>query len=368
VRRRPQPNPLRGILRALGAAVGLIVIMLVAILVASSLTAPSVHAPAPTPPATPRALSTPTPAKTRTTKPVPTPTKKKGALDKPRSQKGPRGGLADSSDRKLVDRALLHIKGRHQNSTSLPGVTPIAFFKRTGGAYSANPLFVASSPSAQPRRVGFGDAFVNPVWSPGRRFLAYVRVSETSSFPGAHWSLIQLDIRSGHEEVAARDDALSLTPLGWSLGRLIYMVANSTDTSIYASIAGHAEFLGIMIAQPLVSASLSPDGRHIAFATPTSCAYCTVNEYELNEGSVWTGPTGMPNETTLTWTADGSALVALVGDHLRVLSEDDHASHEFAVPRGLPSRWEHPMQATISGDAIRLIDTVTGKSFQSDQG
>ena len=368
MRRRPQPNPLRGILRALGVAVVLIIVLLVVILVASSLTAPSVHAPAPTPPATTPPLSTATPAKARTTKPVPTPTKKKGALEMPGSQNGPPGGLADSAARKLADQAPVQQKGRHPSSRSWPGATPIAFFKRTGGAYSANPLFVASSPSARARRVGYGDAFVAPVWSPRKRFLAYVRVSETSSFPGARWSLIRLDVRSGHEQVAAVHDAMSLTPLGWSLGRLIYLVANSTDTSIYASTAGHTEFLGIMIAQPLVSASLSPDGTHIAFATPTSCAYCTVNIYELNEGSVWTGPTGMPNETTLAWTADGSAVVALIGDHLRVLAEDDHASRELAVPRGLPSRWEHPMQATISGNAVRLVDTVTGRSFQSDQG
>jgi hypothetical protein len=54
---------------------------------------------------------------------------------------------------------------------------------------------------------------------------------------------------------------MNLTPLGWSLGRLIYMVANSTDTSIYASAAGHAKFLGIMVAQPVVTASLSPAHR-----------------------------------------------------------------------------------------------------------
>jgi hypothetical protein len=291
---------------------------------------------------------------------------KKGALEEPGSQKDPSGRLADSADQTLIDRTLVKHQNRHLKATSRPGVTPIAFFERTGGAYSANPLFVASSPTAPARRFGYGDAFVAPVWSPQRRFLAYVRVSETTSFPGAHWSLIRLDVRSGHEEVVAQHNAMNLTPLGWSLGRLIYMVANSTDTSIYASAAGHAKFLGIMVAQPVVTASLSPDGRHIAFATPTSCAFCTVNDYELNEGSVWTGPTGMPNETTLSWTADGSALVTLMGNHLHVFLVDDDVSRDFAVPEGLPSRWEHPMAAMVSDDAVRLVDTVTRRVFQSD--
>jgi hypothetical protein len=74
----------------------------------------------------------------------------------------------------------------------------------------------------------------------------------------------------------------------------------------------------------------------------------------------------MPNETTLSWTADGSALVTLMGNHLHVFLVDDDVSRDFAVPEGLPSRWEHPMAAMVSDDAVRLVDTVTRRVFQSD--
>jgi hypothetical protein len=75
----------------------------------------------------------------------------------------------------------------------------------------------------------------------------------------------------------------------------------------------------------------------------------------------------MPNETTLAWTAEGGELVVRLGDRLRVFSEDGRASREFALPRGLPSRWVHPMQVTVSSGAIRLVDTVTGRVFQSEE-
>jgi hypothetical protein len=70
MRKRPQPNRWRGILRALGAALVLIVLVIGALLVASTLGAPKAHAPSvvstPGPIGTPGTVLVPTSASTRT--------------------------------------------------------------------------------------------------------------------------------------------------------------------------------------------------------------------------------------------------------------------------------------------------------------
>jgi hypothetical protein len=158
---------------------------------------------------------------------------------------------------------------------------------------------------------------------------------------------------------------MALTPLGWSEGRPLFLDADAAQTGIYSVGARQTRFIDTLMSQPIVTAELSPAGRFIAFGAPTSCGYCTLNVYDLERGYVWIGETGMPNETTIAWTADGSALVAIMNGHLAAISVITSQTRLFPLPPGLPGYWTDPMQAIVRPHAVTLVDTVTHRTYQS---
>ena len=149
------------------------------------------------------------------------------------------------------------------------------------------------------------------------------------------------------------------------MSRIIFLLADSTDTSIFTVSAGHPKLVGIMMPQPIVSANLSPGGRFIAFGAPTNCSSCSVYLYDLSKHALSSGPTGMPNDTTLAWTADGSTVVAILGNRLTALSAATLGATSFPIPSGLPRSWNEPMRAVLHGNMLTLIDLVTHRAFHS---
>jgi hypothetical protein len=365
LRRRPQPNPRRGILRAIGAVLVLVVLLVGAILVVSSITASSVHAPT-VPPTVGPITPLPSPSATaapRTTPIKPTPKKKLAS-----SRAGSRSGgkvLALYLDHGLIRAAAKHRLG------ALNGVTParhsplFAYFAGRQGVGTKQNLVIGRRGSALRRRIGYADPLVRPIWSGDARHLLYVRVAATHSFPGARWTLVRLDMRTGREVVVARRNAMALTPLGWSGGRLLYTVANTTDTSIFSVYRRHTEFLNVLMPQPLTTALLSSDGRFVALGAPTDCSWCTLDIYDLGSERVWSGPSGMPDESTLAWTGNGRDVVTIFGHRLAVVNVMTKHVRFSRLPRDLPSSWNHPMDASVSRQSIKLTDAVTGAKYIS---
>jgi Tol biopolymer transport system component len=338
-------------------AILLAIIVLAVILAVTSLTAPPAKAPAvpPTPgPATLRPAPT---ATVKTPGPRPTATHvKKTALGQ-----GPRDAAASMA---LFQRApgQRDIRGK-SSPTADPRSGRLAYFRSAGSAYAGSPLFLTNPEGRSDLLVGHGDALVRPVWSPDGRYLLYVRVQATRRFPGARWTLLEVDVQSRHTAVLAAYDALNLSPLGWQGDKALYLVANTTDSSVYAVSRGRPSLMGILMPQVLTTAFLSPDGTHIAFEAPANCVYCTLDTYDLSAQLPTIGPSGFSNESAVAWTRDGRELVAFLGGRLTVLDTDLHPVQSFRAPAGLPSVWSHLMRASVSPSDITLVDSVTGQRF-----
>lgn len=360
MRRRPQPNPRRGLLRAAAAILILTILLLAVILVVSSLTAPP--AKAPVVPPTPGPTSTP--ATRGTPGPAATPTHTKGLSLAPSGRRG-WSTLLSETGTDVFARAVSQASRPRSGDAPSPDGHSIAYFIQTGDAYARNLLFVARAGSTGTRVVGFGDPLVRPVWSPDGRYLVYVRVAPTGTFPGAAWSLILLDVRSGGSTVLVRQNAMNLTPLGWSHARLLYLVANTTDTSLYAVERGRVSFVSLLMPQPVITAELSPNGLFVALGAPTNCAYCTLEIYDLSALSMNVGPTGMPSETSFAWTSDSRLLVTQIGNGLDVVDRSGRVATHFRLPSSRFGLWSHPTVATVASHAVRLIDTVTHRIYQS---
>lgn len=370
MRSRPQPNPRRGILRAAIAVILLVALLVVVILAVSSLTAPTAKAPSPTvsvptPPPTPGPNATPhlNPTRTPTHGPAATPsaTKKKGLSVGPDMAGRP---LAETSPSRLYAPAVGAARQVPPNATLSNDGRLAAYFDGGGDAYSGKLDLVDTSSGAR-TSVGNADPYVRPVWSQDNRYLLYVRVVQTRAFPDAHWSLLRLDTRSHRVDVVARANAMTLIPLGWSGRRLLYLVGNSTDTSLFARTARRSEFVSIVMAQPLTTATLAPNGRYIALGAPTTCyALCTLDIFDVHRPATWIGPTGMPDEFTLAWTDDGETVVTILKGRLATIQADTHATHFYSIPASLPRSWRHPMRAAILSDGLRLTDTITGRTYQ----
>lgn len=118
MQRRPQPNRRRGILRALGAVIVLIVVIVAVLLVVASLTAPA--AKAPTPPVTP-GVTTPLPSAGTVVVPtrgaVTPSSKTPGVVRTPTS--GKKKGGAIGSGRAVSDRRLSRLTSSPRLETTL---------------------------------------------------------------------------------------------------------------------------------------------------------------------------------------------------------------------------------------------------------
>ena len=367
MRKRPQPSRLRGLLRALAAAVILILLLLAAILIASSLTAPSANAPtppntpAPTIDLTPQNLRTPV---TRRATPSHSPTKKAG-LGRPAGQHPEPRAVFEQSGQDIYARLGARHAGPRRSATAAPNGCWLAYFIQRGGIYDRNPLYVSRRGAFGALRLGYGDPLVRPAWSPDGRYLVYVRAEATKIFPGTRWLLVRLDLQTRRDQVVARVRALGLTPLGWRAGTMLYLVANPTDTAIGAQSIGTTRTLGVLIPQPIISASLSPDGQFIGFGAPTNCSGCTLDLYDATTGTLWNGPSGMPGESTLAWSGDSKAVVTILGQRLAVVPVDHSAPRLFRLPGDLPHSWIHPMRALLGPDSVRLVDTVTQRTYNA---
>jgi hypothetical protein len=158
---------------------------------------------------------------------------------------------------------------------------------------------------------------------------------------------------------------MNMTPLGWSHGKILFAVANTTDTSLYEFAKGHTSFVSILMPQVLTSLTLSPDGNTVAFEAPTNCTFCTVDLYDLLDLKVWVGPSGSSHEQNLAWSRDGRHLAAQVGRSIALIDARSHAVQTYPLPRRLPNRWGHSFRAELSGDTLRMVDRVTAGSYTS---
>lgn len=364
--RRPQTNRRRGLLRAAAAVIGLIILLIIIVTVVSSLTAPTVKAPTIPPTAGP--ISTPPTTGTPTTRagtPV-TPSSPKPAPSPTAKSKHKRVALGPIVLNDRTSHLDFHVFARQTGRMISPSVDrrsgAIAYFARAGSASDHVSLLLRRGGTVE--RIGYGDRFVRPVWSSGGRHLLYVHVAATSGIPGAVWTLMEWTRRDGSNRAVARVSALALTPLGWRLGSVVYLIAQPTTSTIYAERGGRSTRLGTVLAQPLVHMSLSPNGRYLAFGAPANCGPCTLDVYDLGARKVWIGPTGMADGAAVAWTP-GNLLVADMRGRLAVVNPGRQLVTYTSLPPHLPSRWPNIMRAEITPQQVSLVDSVTGRSYVS---
>lgn len=357
--RRPHPNPQRGIIRAAIAVVILVLLLLLAIIAVSSFSAQTVKAPSVQP--TPGPLPTPI----RTIKPGPTvgPTRKRAKYDIGWNQ-------VRVEENSVAERAPAHVlpilatRRATSNTHTPPRRWRTAFTINTvDPAHSV--LLVRSPHSARAMRVHNVDSLIQPVWDPsGDRFL-FVRVAATVTYPGERWSLNRFDLRSGRAVSLTSVVALNLTPLGWQGSRALYATASTTDTSVYAVQQGHVSFVSILMPQPLVTAIMSPDAHYVAFAAPTNCSYCTLDIFDLQSQSLWIGPSGLPDEHHLAWTADSRKLVTVLKRRVATVDVNSHEIRLFGGSAALEPAWADHPTAHVEATAVTVSDPVTGGHYRS---
>lgn len=359
VRRRPQPNRGRGLLRAAVVVVVLTALLLAGILIVASLTAPKAQAPIvpPTPGhGTPilRGSPQPTPRRaTPTTKSAhPTP------ASTPKKDVALRGTDASPTySQRTADRLIARVVAPHKVWST--------WFSPGGDAYHGSVLYAANPAERTTLRIGEADRFVHPVWSPNYRSLLFVHVEATSSIPGARWTLLRYDRALRSTTVIARVNALSVVPLGWSRGRILYMTATSTDTSLYAYDGSRVHFISILIPQPVDSGLMSPGGSSIVIAAPADCSYCTMDVFSLEDQTLWNGPSGIPSQYTFAWTQDGHAIATVLAGRLATVDTGSHATRYYSWPTGLPSQWHRSMEARFVASGLVLTDMRTGLSYRA---
>ncbi len=357
--RRPHPNPRRGIIRAAVAVVILVLLLLVAVVVVSSFSAQTVKAPTVQP--TPGPLPTPI----RTVKPGPTvsPTRKRAKYDVGWNQLSvKKRSVAEQAPAHVLPILATRRAAGHTHARARQWRTVFAI-NTVDPAHSV--LWVRSLHSARAIPVHNVDSLIQPVWaSAGNRFL-FVRVAATVTYPGERWTLNQFDLRSGRAVSLANAVAMNLTPLGWQGSRALYATASTTDTSIYAVRQGHVSFVSILIPQPLVTAIMSPDARYVAFAAPTNCSYCTLDIFDLQSQSLWIGPTGLPDEHHLAWTADGQKLVTVLKRRVATVDVNSHEIRLYGGSAALERAWADGPTARVDAAAVTLFDPVTGAHYRS---
>lgn len=371
MRPRPRPNRRRGLLRAGIAIVILVALLVGAMLVLSSLLAPKVQAP--TVPTTPGPI-TPITTPGRSLTPAATP--RPSGPSRARPTVGPTSVRTGVKDIALVPARVEAKQRPHEILRGLrlsrPGLKLearfVAVFAGIGDAYQGRTLIVRDRlrPGAA-RVVGRADPFIQPVWSPGRRSLYFVRVRQVSGIPGAEWALWRWDRGSGalHPLTVAR--AMVMIPLGVTGGHFLYVLSRAADSVVNVIEAGKPKYMETLISQPVSSAFLAPNGSGIAFAAPSSCGYCTVDIYDLRNFWIWYGPTGAPSDLDIAWFADGTGLVTYRGGQLVTVTNEASVSGIYSVPKKLPRRWVTPLRAAVVGSTLRLTNLITGQVYLAYQ-
>jgi hypothetical protein len=209
------------------------------------------------------------------------------------------------------------------------------------------------------------DPYVTPVWSADAGRLLYVSVAATRAQPGTRWTLHEYDLAAHRSTTLVGSTSMALFPLGWWKSQPLYAVADGTDTSLYTFSAGRAHFVSILQTQIVTSAGLSPSGRYIAMAVPTDCYRCSLDIFDLVHLKLWNGPTGMSDETQFAWSRAPEAVVTALSGTLAVVNPASHVVERFPPAGALPAHWSDSMAATISGGRVMLVDTVTGRSYES---
>jgi len=369
VSRRPHPNPRRGIIRAAIAVVILVLLLLLAIIAVSSFSAQPVKAPSVQP--TPGLLPTPI----RTIKPGPTvgPTRKPGPTVAPtrkRAKYDVGWNQVRVKKNSMAEWAPAHVlpilaTRRATSNTHTPARQWRTAFTINTVDPAHSVLWVRSLHSARAMPVHNVDSLIQPVWDPsGDRFL-FVRVAATVTYPGERWSLNRFDLRSGRAVSLTSAVAMNLTPLGWQGSRALYATASTTDTSVYAVQQGHVSFVSILMPQPLVTAIMSPDAHYVAFAAPTNCSYCTLDIFDLQSQSLWIGPSGLPDEHHLAWTADSQKLVTVLKGRVAAVDINSHEIRLFGGSAALEPAWADHPTAHVEATAVTLFDPVTGGHYRS---
>ncbi len=367
--RRPHPNPRRGIIRAAIAVVILVLLLLLAIIIVSSFSAQTVKAPSVQP--TPGPLPTPI----RTVKPGPSvgPTRKPGPTVGPtrkRAKYDVGWNHAPVKRNSAAERAPAHVLSilatrRAASNTDTPARQWRTAFTINTVDPAHSVLWVRSLHSARAMQVRNVDSLIQPVWAPsGDRFL-FVRVAATVTYPGERWSLNRFDLRSGRAVSLTSAVAMNLAPLGWQGSRALYATASATDTSIYAVRQGHVSFVSILIPQPLVTAIMSPDAHYVAFAAPTNCSYCTLDIFDLQSQSLWIGPSGLPDEHHLAWTADSQKLATVLKGRVAAIDVDSHQIRLYGGSASLERAWADDPTARADATGVTLFDPVTGGHYRS---
>lgn len=369
--RRPQPNPRRGIARAVGIVVLLLAIAIGILLVASVLTANTAKAPtAPTAPPTPGPITRTTPVIPRTLptpgRAVATPTSVRATVSTP-TPTSQHHHAALGSTYTFGDRAV-SLRSPNSNLPAGPASTSrdgsnVAWIGGPGDAYMQNPLHILRRSSHIVTSYPGGDRFVSPVWSPDGASLLFVRVMRTFGIPGARWTLFRLDLHSGSETRLLSLPGLDMIPLGWSHGRILLLLSTAANANLWGIRDGRASFVTIVVPQVITGASLSPDGNTIAFGAGANCAFCTLNLYDVPALRLWNGPTGMPNAVSMAWTPNSDTVA--VPFHSGLLTLDVHSRHTatYIPPAAMPTTWSHSMRAVLHPNRVILTDTVTGHSY-----
>jgi len=214
-------------------------------------------------------------------------------------------------------------------------------------------------------RIGRADPYIRPIVSADGRAVLFVRVSQVSAYPGARWTLLSYDRPTQRTTVLVRMTGMGLTPLGWRGADVLFTVANSTDTTIYAVRAGHVRVMSMLVPQPVNGATLSPGGHDVAYVTPADCDYCTLAMLNLDRLTTWHGPSGLPNEDSIAWSADGGSLAAPIGAHLGIVDTTSHVVRLYREPPGLPLDWNHVMTVSTHGRAVTLRDSWNGRVYSA---
>jgi len=367
VSRRPQPNPRRGLIRAAVTVVILVLLLLVAIIVVSSFSAQTVKAPAvqPTPGPLPTPIGSVLPVPVRTIKPGPTvgPTRKRVEYDIGWIQQSvEKHGLGEQGPAHAVPILAAHRATGTFHARNRQWRTAFAI-NRLDPTHSV--LWVRSLHSTRAIQVHAVDSLIQPVWAPSRDRFLFVRVAATVTYPGERWTLNQFDLRSGKAAPLTNAVAMNITPLGWQGSRAFYATASSTDTSIYAVRRGHVSFVSILMPQPLVTAIMSPDARFVAFAAPTNCSYCTLDIFDLQAQSLWIGPSGLPDEHRLAWTADSQKLVTVLKRRVATVDPNSHDIRLYGGSAALEPAWADGPTARVDAVGVTLFDPVTGGHYRS---
>lgn len=358
MQRRPQSNRRRGLLRALVAGIILIAAILAILLLVSSLTAAPAKAPTVPPTPTPPVLTpstSPTPSVrasgTPSTRATPSSTKKDIALV------GRPPGLA---------MRMTSLPPSAPNAVAAPRDRRVAYIASPGDAYARSPLRIWNRTTGVTRTISYGDRFVRPVWSADGSRILFARVAQISAYPGALWTLLEADLRTGSVRVLDRQNGLNLLPLGWRDGRPMYLMSTATDSSVFSISGGKRVFVSIVMPQVITAASMTRDGKYIGFAAPADCFFCTYDTFNLDELHPLVGPSGGQNGGDIAWSRHSDTMAVPLKDRIGIVRADTvSVITTYPRPDGLPPVWTHPMTFTRDKHTLTLTDTVTHHNYTS---